>query len=194
MSIIVCLFRCFCQRDNIDRTRLASDPRLGVYVTFGPHAGMSGNYCGGSMTNVKVKSRAIPVLSSDICLILSWSEVLIGFLTAIGFFFAIRIAYSCSKVLTDCPKRRFATFSIMASPGESRDPPSSTSDAHSYYNNPQEHGLQRRNESKILHLRNFNNWIKSTLIGMRFSCVRIEAPDRHPVFRSIPEADSKTTP
>ncbi len=39
-------------------------------------------------------------------------------------------------------------------------------DAHTYYNNTQEQGLDRRNESKIYHLRNFNNWIKSTLISM----------------------------
>lgn len=42
---------------------------------------------------------------------------------------------------------------------------SQASDARSFYNNPQELGIDRRNESKILHLRNFNNWIKSMLIS-----------------------------
>ncbi len=50
--------------------------------------------------------------------------------------------------------------------------PSSTSsdvrDAHTFYNNPQEHGLDQRNESKIVHMRNFNNWIKSTLISRSY--------------------------
>jgi len=41
-------------------------------------------------------------------------------------------------------------------------------DAHTFYNNPQEHGLDRRNESKIVHMRNFNNWIKSTLISRSY--------------------------
>lgn len=43
---------------------------------------------------------------------------------------------------------------------------SERNDAHTFYNNTQEQGLDRRNESKIYYLRNFNNWIKSTLIGM----------------------------
>lgn len=38
-------------------------------------------------------------------------------------------------------------------------------DAHTFYNNPQERGLDERNESKIVRMRNFNNWIKSTLIS-----------------------------
>ncbi len=45
---------------------------------------------------------------------------------------------------------------------------SDVSDAHAYYNNPQEHGLKQRDESKILYMRNFNNWIKSTLISKEY--------------------------
>jgi hypothetical protein len=41
--------------------------------------------------------------------------------------------------------------------------------AHGFYNNTQERGLSQRNQSRIYHLRNFNNWIKSTLIGMSYS-------------------------
>jgi hypothetical protein len=43
--------------------------------------------------------------------------------------------------------------------------PSNVRDAHGFYNSTEERGLSRRNESIIVHLRNFNNWIKSTLIG-----------------------------
>jgi hypothetical protein len=43
--------------------------------------------------------------------------------------------------------------------------PSDAPDAHTFYNKPHEHGFDRRNESKIVHMRNFNNWIKSTLIS-----------------------------
>ena len=45
---------------------------------------------------------------------------------------------------------------------------SNVSDAHTFYNNPQERGLDERNESKIVHLLNINSWIKSTLIGKVF--------------------------
>ncbi|CAF3384788.1 unnamed protein product [Rotaria sp. Silwood1] len=51
-------------------------------------------------------------------------------------------------------------------------------DARTYYNSTQEHGLDQRNESKILHLRNFNNWIKSTLIDGYLQRIRKEQPDR----------------
>lgn len=57
----------------------------------------------------------------------------------------------------------------MSSPTDNDVTTSASTDvreAHTFYNNPQEVGLQRRNESKILYLRNFNNWIKSTLISM----------------------------
>jgi hypothetical protein len=47
--------------------------------------------------------------------------------------------------------------------------PSDIRDAHGFYNNTQEHGLARRKESRIFYLRNFNNWIKSTLIGTQYS-------------------------
>jgi mRNA (guanine-N7-)-methyltransferase len=45
---------------------------------------------------------------------------------------------------------------------------SNINDPRTYYNNAQELGLQRRKESKIVYLRNFNNWIKSTMIGMYY--------------------------
>ncbi|CAF1242519.1 unnamed protein product [Adineta steineri] len=66
----------------------------------------------------------------------------------------------------------------MASSFETQATPSEARDAHSYYNNPQEHGLQRRNESKILYMRNFNNWIKSTLINEYLQLIRNEDSER----------------
>lgn len=36
----------------------------------------------------------------------------------------------------------------------------------SHYNALPELGLDRRNDSRILHLRNLNNWMKSMLIGL----------------------------
>ncbi|CAF2380957.1 unnamed protein product [Rotaria sp. Silwood2] len=56
--------------------------------------------------------------------------------------------------------------------------PSHSHDARTYYNTSQEHGLDQRNESKILHMRNFNNWIKSTLINGYLQRIRNEQPDR----------------
>ena len=38
-------------------------------------------------------------------------------------------------------------------------------DAHTFYNNAPAHDLKRRDQSQVLSLRNFNNWIKSTLIS-----------------------------
>lgn len=43
--------------------------------------------------------------------------------------------------------------------------PPNIPDAHTFYNNPQQQGLKERDESRILYMRNFNNWIKSTLIS-----------------------------
>jgi mRNA (guanine-N7-)-methyltransferase len=60
----------------------------------------------------------------------------------------------------------------MASSTETNLASSETSnvpEAHAYYNNTQDNGLVRRKESKIFHMRNFNNWIKSTLIGTSYS-------------------------
>ncbi len=54
----------------------------------------------------------------------------------------------------------------MASSNDTDATSSDVREAHTFYNNLQEHGLQRRDESKIFYLRNFNNWIKSTLISM----------------------------
>ncbi|XP_069113471.1 mRNA cap guanine-N7 methyltransferase-like [Argopecten irradians] len=41
-----------------------------------------------------------------------------------------------------------------------------------HYNELQESGLEKRKESRIFHLRNFNNWIKSVLIGETIQTVR----------------------
>lgn len=38
----------------------------------------------------------------------------------------------------------------------------------SHYNAIPEIGIQKRNNSSILHLRNLNNWMKSMLIGLIF--------------------------
>jgi len=43
----------------------------------------------------------------------------------------------------------------------------------SHYNAIPEIGIQRRNDSRILHLRNMNNWMKSQLIGWLKQCVII---------------------
>jgi len=63
-------------------------------------------------------------------------------------------------------------LSRMASSNEPDSVSSERSDvpnAHEFYNNVQERGLGHRNESEIYYMRNFNNWIKSTLIGMLYS-------------------------
>ncbi|XP_051526285.1 mRNA cap guanine-N7 methyltransferase-like isoform X2 [Myxocyprinus asiaticus] len=41
-----------------------------------------------------------------------------------------------------------------------------------HYNNLQEFGLAERNKSRIVHMRNFNNWLKSVLIGEILDKVR----------------------
>ncbi|XP_030645161.1 mRNA cap guanine-N(7) methyltransferase [Chanos chanos] len=47
----------------------------------------------------------------------------------------------------------------------------------SHYNTLQECGLEERNKSRILHMRNFNNWLKSILIGEILEQVRQERRD-----------------
>lgn len=37
-----------------------------------------------------------------------------------------------------------------------------------HYNNIEEKGVHERKESRIFHMRNLNNWIKSRLIGITF--------------------------
>ena len=68
---------------------------------------------------------------------------------------------------------------------------SDVSDAHTFYNNPQEHGLNQRNESKIVHMRNFNNWIKSTLISRPYHFEFIQLFDYELFYRSIFATNSK---
>lgn len=46
--------------------------------------------------------------------------------------------------------------------------PTNSSVVAKHYNTIEERGLSFRNRSRILHLRNFNNWIKSMLIGKHF--------------------------
>lgn len=43
--------------------------------------------------------------------------------------------------------------------------PESTTAAQSHYNAVPEQGLQARTKSRIFYLRNFNNWVKSQLLG-----------------------------
>uniref|UniRef100_A0A2P2I394 mRNA cap guanine-N(7) methyltransferase n=1 Tax=Hirondellea gigas TaxID=1518452 RepID=A0A2P2I394_9CRUS len=45
-----------------------------------------------------------------------------------------------------------------------------------HYNNLEEQGLAVRNQSRILHMRNFNNWIKSFLINKHMQEVRESVP------------------
>ncbi|CAF0864642.1 unnamed protein product [Adineta ricciae] len=56
--------------------------------------------------------------------------------------------------------------------------PSDVPDAHTFYNNPQQQGLKERDESRILYMRNFNNWIKSTLINEYLQRLKNEQPER----------------
>lgn len=50
-----------------------------------------------------------------------------------------------------------------------------------HYNNLQEKGIDARRESRIIHMRSFNNWIKSILIGEALSQVRRDKPPNYPV-------------
>ena len=45
-----------------------------------------------------------------------------------------------------------------------------------HYNNMEDKGLSERNQSRILHMRNFNNWIKSYLINKHMGDVRASVP------------------
>ncbi|KAL7298703.1 hypothetical protein TKK_0008461 [Trichogramma kaykai] len=48
--------------------------------------------------------------------------------------------------------------------GQSTVPADHTNIVASHYNQLEEKGLSQRNQSRIIHMRNFNNWLKSTLI------------------------------
>ncbi|CAF1283304.1 unnamed protein product [Adineta ricciae] len=56
--------------------------------------------------------------------------------------------------------------------------PSDALDAHTFYNKPQQQGLKERDESRILYMRNFNNWIKSTLINEYLQRFKNEQPEQ----------------
>ncbi|XP_060081856.1 mRNA cap guanine-N7 methyltransferase-like [Ylistrum balloti] len=53
-----------------------------------------------------------------------------------------------------------------------------TSTVAKHYNELQESGLEKRKESRIFHLRNFNNWIKSVLIGETIQAVHGQSNER----------------
>lgn len=47
----------------------------------------------------------------------------------------------------------------------------------SHYNNLQEVGLAARSRSRIFFMRNFNNWLKSVLIGKRHTWIHVTSPN-----------------
>ena len=47
-----------------------------------------------------------------------------------------------------------------------------------FYNSKVETGLDQRNESRIVHLRNFNNWVKSVLIKEHVTRLNKENPNQ----------------
>ncbi|OWF56493.1 mRNA cap guanine-N7 methyltransferase-like [Mizuhopecten yessoensis] len=53
-----------------------------------------------------------------------------------------------------------------------------TSTVAKHYNELQESGLEKRKESRIFHLRNFNNWMKSVLIGETIQTVCRQSQER----------------
>lgn len=53
-----------------------------------------------------------------------------------------------------------------------------TSTVAKHYNELQESGVEKRTESRIFYLRNFNNWIKSVLIGETIQSLRRQSRDR----------------
>ncbi|XP_033754796.1 mRNA cap guanine-N7 methyltransferase-like [Pecten maximus] len=60
---------------------------------------------------------------------------------------------------------------------QTREQEDHTSTVAKHYNELQESGLEKRKESRIFHLRNFNNWIKSVLIGETVQMVRQQSRD-----------------
>ena len=51
----------------------------------------------------------------------------------------------------------------------------------SHYNNLRQTDLKTRSESRIYYLRNFNNWIKSTLINEFLAKIRRENGNNYPI-------------
>ncbi|XP_034373513.1 mRNA cap guanine-N(7) methyltransferase [Arvicanthis niloticus] len=84
-----------------------------------------------------------------------------------------------SSSVQDSPskKRKLDAEIILEEKGCSRPQPQKLDEGHSsavaaHYNELQEVGLVKRSQSRIFYLRNFNNWIKSILIGEILEKVR----------------------
>lgn len=70
----------------------------------------------------------------------------------------------------------------MATPTTSASPPKGNAElVQKHYNSIQEKGLDRRNQSRIVYLRNFNNWIKGMLIDEYLTLVKEKKKQDEPL-------------